>query len=119
MATHKQLQLVLRDQEEYMSGKYSGERPDCSCSCKFFHKLTGDVGMDFGVCYNPLSPRAGLLTFEHMSCDQYEYDKQVEKDDCEVCWGAQFLCGKDGLACWDGSGGCKRKDRKPCHNCKP
>jgi hypothetical protein len=29
---------------------------------------------DWGVCTNSKSPRAGLLTFEHMGCPQYEWD---------------------------------------------
>ena len=30
------------------------------------------------MCANPESPRAGLLTFEHMGCPQYERDKRWE-----------------------------------------
>jgi hypothetical protein len=29
-------------------------------------------GMDWGVCFNPASPRAGLLNFEHCGCEQWE-----------------------------------------------
>ena len=72
MSIHLKLWKVCRDKEEYESGKYSGLRPDCSCGCKFFHPLTGKEGMDWGVCINPESSRAGLLTFEHMSCDRFE-----------------------------------------------
>lgn len=46
--------------------------PDCSCNCKYFVKLQGDLGNDFGVCVNKQSPRKGLLTFEHMGCNSYE-----------------------------------------------
>lgn len=45
---------------------------DCSCGCRWFHILDGIRGMDWGVCFNPKSPRCGLLTFEHMGCEQYE-----------------------------------------------
>lgn len=44
--------------------------PDC-CSCKYFRRLIGEYedveDADWGVCTNPLSPRAGLLTFEHQA----------------------------------------------------
>lgn len=39
---------------------------DCSCDCYFFLSLA-ESG-DWGVCCNPESPRAGLLTWEHMGC---------------------------------------------------
>ena len=46
--------------------------PDCSCGCKHFHPLVGERGSDWGVCTNAKSPRAGLLTFEHMGCKKFE-----------------------------------------------
>ncbi len=45
---------------------------DCSTGCKWFYQLQGKVGLDWGVCANPLSPRSGLLTFEHQGCFQFE-----------------------------------------------
>jgi len=30
------------------------------------------IGLDWGVCSNLQSPRAGLLTFEHMGCRLFE-----------------------------------------------
>jgi hypothetical protein len=46
----------------------SGWGPDCSYGCKFFISLVnGHVG-DWGVCSNPASHRAGLLTWEHQGC---------------------------------------------------
>ncbi len=49
--------------------------PDCSCGCKFFYELKNrgeeHLGMDWGVCGNPASHRAGLLTFEHQGCQQF------------------------------------------------
>jgi|SRR5580700_3771393 hypothetical protein len=50
---------------------------DC-CNCRWFHVLAGMRGQDWGVCANPKGPRAGLLTFEHMGCPQYQPD---ERDD--------------------------------------
>lgn len=43
--------------------------PDCSSGCRYFRRLIGDNGADpdWGVCTNPRSPRAGLLTFEHQA----------------------------------------------------
>ncbi|HEY3078580.1 MAG TPA: hypothetical protein VGM69_01605 [Chloroflexota bacterium] len=30
---------------------------DCSCGCRWFVPLAGKLGLDWGVCANPLSPR--------------------------------------------------------------
>lgn len=46
--------------------------PDCSCGCKHFLPLDGKLRFDWGVCANPRSPRAALLTFEHMGCREFE-----------------------------------------------
>jgi hypothetical protein len=43
------------------------EYPDCSCGCKHFVKLGGNLGKDWGVCANTKGPRKGLLTWEHMA----------------------------------------------------
>ncbi len=50
--------------------------PDCSCGCKHFHPLAGARGCDWGICVNSNSPRAGLLTFEHMGCRQFGADEE-------------------------------------------
>ena len=64
---HQELwQIVRRLDTDYEPfGKAEREGPDCSSGCRHFIKLAGDVGNDWGVCSNPESPRAGLLTFEH------------------------------------------------------
>jgi hypothetical protein len=59
------------DFEPYGKRERNGE-PDCSVGCKHFLKLPGKLGYDWGVCANPASPRAGLLTFEHQGCEQFE-----------------------------------------------
>ncbi len=41
---------------------------DCSCGCKWYRELDGELGGDWGVCTNPKSHRCGLLTFEHQGC---------------------------------------------------
>jgi len=41
---------------------------DCSVGCTFYVPLIGDLAADWGVCTNPLSHRAGRLTFEHQAC---------------------------------------------------
>jgi hypothetical protein len=76
MATHLQLWAVCRAQTSYRDGTdtKNHERPDCSSGCKHFHKLQGREGSDWGVCTEPKSPRAGLLTFEHMGCLFFEKD---------------------------------------------
>ena len=49
---------------------------DCSSGCRFYFKLADrngrQLGADWGVCGNPRSHRAGLLTFEHQGCKQFE-----------------------------------------------
>jgi hypothetical protein len=45
---------------------------DCSCGCRHYAILAGPLGADWGVCMNQRSPRAGLLTFEHQGCPQFE-----------------------------------------------
>jgi hypothetical protein len=62
-------------------GKRSREEdwgPDCSCGCLHFRQL--EAHSDWGVCANAKSPRAGLLTFEHQGCREFEYDEQIEED---------------------------------------
>jgi len=50
--------------------------PDCSCGCRWFVKLEGMLRYDWGICYNPASPRAGLLTFEHQGCPAFEGNEE-------------------------------------------
>ena len=71
---HEKLwQIVRRLNTDYEPfGKAEREGPDCSGGCRHFIKLAGDVGNDWGVCCNPESPRAGLLTFEHQGCTSFE-----------------------------------------------
>lgn len=58
--------------------------PDCSTGCKWFFPLEGRLGLDWGVCANPLSHRAGLLTFEHQGCPKFEGgDEEIEGSDDE------------------------------------
>ena len=50
--------------------------PDCSGGCKFYYTLADKDGetisYDWGVCSNPRSHRASLLTFEHQGCPEFE-----------------------------------------------
>jgi hypothetical protein len=71
---HKIFWKVCRDKDDYKSGKDTDNhnRPDCSCGCKWFYELDWPAGEDWGVCYCVKSPRAGLLTFEHMGCKYFE-----------------------------------------------
>jgi len=57
---------------------------DCSSGCRWFHKLDGTVGMDFGVCGNPRSHRKGLLTWEHQGCRAFEADPHRFDDDDDI-----------------------------------
>ena len=73
---HLLLWNVCKDKEAYQNGTDTDNhnKPDCSCGCKFHHMLAGINGMDWGVCCCLESPRAGLLTFEHMGCDCWTRD---------------------------------------------
>lgn len=51
---------------------YEGNSGDCSCGCRFYLPLAGELGYDWGVCTSPLSHRAGKLTFEHQGCPHFE-----------------------------------------------
>jgi hypothetical protein len=50
------------------------ESPDCSMGCRWYVKLQGNLGLDWGVCTNARSHRCGLLTFEHQGCQQFEHE---------------------------------------------
>jgi len=56
------------------------EAADCSCGCKHYVALEGDLGADWGVYANLRSPRAGLLTFEHQGCEFFAYDERSEAE---------------------------------------
>ncbi len=56
-------------------------QPDCSAHCRFFSLLEGGAGLDWGVCVNPLSLRAGLLTYQEFGCLEFE---QVSSDDDDL-----------------------------------
>jgi hypothetical protein len=62
---------------------------DCSCGCRWFHILDGTRGQDWGVCANPKSPRAGLLTFEHQGCPEFGHD--IRFDFLETAAGRKML----------------------------
>lgn len=80
-ATHKQLLGAVRPDERYEQMR-RGELDDemawpLQCfACAFYHPLRGERGMDWGVCFNQLSPRAGLLNFEHYGCAEWEPSEQ-------------------------------------------
>lgn len=71
---HERLHALVKhlptDFEPY--GERERDGPDCSCGCRWFLPLEGKLGMDWGICANTRSPRAGLLTFEHQGCPEYE-----------------------------------------------
>ncbi len=65
---------MAEDYEGYGSvERQRGEQwlPDCSMGCRHFVPLPGKLGFDWGVCVNPQSHRAGLLTFEHQGCPAF------------------------------------------------
>lgn len=86
MITHQHLlevtKIIPTDYKEYGGTveRWEDENksyPDCSCGCKHYAKLEGNLGFDWGVCTKKDGPRVGLLTFEHQagfSC----YEEEVE-----------------------------------------
>lgn len=82
---HRLWNVIKRLPEDYPPwGAYDPEAlnvawSDCSAGCKFFAQIRDQQGADFGVCGNPASHRAGLLTFEHQGCKHFESDP--EEDD--------------------------------------
>lgn len=81
---HKRLRMVLITRiEDYdpwgLNKRWRDPHqayPDCSCGCRFFVPLDGALGGDWGVCSNPESHRAGLLTFEHQGCQKFTEDRR-------------------------------------------
>jgi hypothetical protein len=77
---HERLHALVKDLptdfEPY--GERERDGPDCSCGCRWFLPLEGKLGMDWGVCANTRSPRAGMLTFEHQGCLEFESDDDGE-----------------------------------------
>lgn len=68
-ATHKLFKSICKGWKDYMAGKMGVDTfgHDCSCGCRYFWDNVG-VSADWGLCLNGESPRAGLLTWEHMGC---------------------------------------------------
>lgn len=66
----KVVRMLETDYEPYGKAKRGGR--DCSLGCHHFVSLAGGSRNDWGVCANPDSPRAGLLTFEHQGCAAFE-----------------------------------------------
>ena len=60
-----------------------GSREDCSCGCRFYIELRGELGRDWGVCANPISPRCGLLTFEHQGCNWFADKMPNTQTECQ------------------------------------
>lgn len=58
--------------------------PDCS-TCRWFVSLDTDcrppapISADWGVCTNPASPRAGLLTWEHQHGEGCGYESEGDE----------------------------------------
>jgi len=55
-------------------------QPDCSSHCRFFARLDGGAGLDWGVCANAHSPRAGLLTYQNFGCLEFEQTNSEDDD---------------------------------------
>lgn len=80
LSLHNQLHLVCigRPTDFAPYGIRLRNTADCSCGCRHYVLLEGKEGADWGVCANPRSPRAGLLTFEHQGCEFFESEASQE-----------------------------------------
>jgi hypothetical protein len=80
----KLLHVLPSDYSDYGGTVVRWERedvsyPDCSCGCKWALWLEAPFQYDWCVCAKPGAPRAGLLTFEHMTgrnCFEEEADTE-------------------------------------------
>jgi DNA-directed RNA polymerase subunit H (RpoH/RPB5) len=66
----KIVRTLKTDYEPY--GEAEPGKSDCSSGCRHFLKLAGEAGEEWGVCANPVSERAGLLTYQHQGCPEFE-----------------------------------------------
>ncbi len=80
---HKRFLTIVKnlpqDYEPY--GVADRDGGDCSSGCDHYVPVYNedDIGpdMDWGVCTNAKSHRAGLLTFEHQGCGEFEKSAQA------------------------------------------
>jgi hypothetical protein len=82
LSLHDRLHLVCvhRPTDFAPYGIRLRDSADCSCGCRHFVPLAGQEGADWGVCANPRSPRAGLLTFEHQGCEFFADDSAPQPE---------------------------------------
>ncbi len=73
--------LDTRDYEPYGQLDRVPWRGDCSAGCRWFCPLQGKWRLDWGVCANPRSHRAGLVTFEHQGCPEFEPGEDTDSVD--------------------------------------
>jgi hypothetical protein len=63
---------LLHDKRDQIRGKKYGEFEgyitDQAFICPYYVPLKGNLGMDWGVIVNPMSPNFGMLVFEHEAC---------------------------------------------------
>jgi hypothetical protein len=72
-AHERLLELAVELESDFEPyGKRDRDAADCSCGCRHYATLEGCLGADWGVCMSKTSPRAGLLTFEHQGCPDFE-----------------------------------------------
>ncbi len=68
------------DFEPYGERKRERGQPDCS-GCLWFQPLLRGGVLDWGTCANPLSFRAGLLTFSTQGCEKFEHEDEPTDDE--------------------------------------
>jgi hypothetical protein len=86
LRNHEKFEIVTRMPTDFAPW---GERmpisdgriqPECSDNCRFFNRLAGSAGLDWGVCLSQQSPRSGMLTYKEFGCPNFE---RCDEDDCE------------------------------------
>jgi hypothetical protein len=78
-ATSEQLWDVVVPDPDFREGQHQPPWLQCF-SCAYYHELHGEHGADWGVCFNPQSPRKGLLSWEHFGCAEWKVAPKYEED---------------------------------------
>lgn len=84
MSTHERWITKLRNSYKWDSGNLADEHKQCEF-CKFYVEVSGDLGMDWGVCINEESPHDMQVVFEHFGCGFNELSTGGAIKECSQC----------------------------------
>lgn len=68
-------QRVIHDRWSNRVPYWSANNPQCG-ECRWYIRLAGALGSDWGVCSRSISPYDGALVFEHQGCNRFERTDQ-------------------------------------------